>query len=161
MDLKCLLKLLLEKEYVKEIDSHKNKRMETVFKNFECEIAFEEIYKKIRNSKYNEKEIVITEDAYYDNRFCILNITNFEHELVDLAEGAERFGFRGDHRRMSCFSHKLLSIIKENMHRFKVLEYSFDREMYFKLEDLVIKKERLERERRKENEVIDFLNKLP
>lgn len=161
MDLKCLLKLLLEKGYVKEIDSHKNRRMETVFKNFECEIAFEEIYEKIKNSEYNEKEIVITTDAYYKNRFCILNLINFEHELIDLGEGTEKFGFRGDHRRMSCFSHQILSIIKERMPRFRVLEYSFDMEMFLKLEDLVIKKERLEKEKKKENEVIDFLDKLP
>lgn len=160
MDLKCLIKLLLEKKYIKEIDSYKNEREETIFINFECESAFEEIYRKIKNSEYNELEIAITEDAHYSNRFCILNLINFEHELIDLGDGREQFGFRGDHRRMSCFSDKLLYIIRE-IPRFEVLDYSFDIKMYFELEDLVLRKKRLEKEKEKENEVIDFLNKLP
>ena len=81
MDLKCLVKLLLEKGYIEEeiINSVNDNTVSVIYK-------FEhiEIFKKIKDSEYDKNIIFIEKSRYWKNKFYILNSINLEKLLIEL-----------------------------------------------------------------------------
>lgn len=163
MDLLCLIKLLLEKEYIKEIRScyikDETGQQLTVSKSFNFE--YPEIFNKIKESEYNKHVIHISRASSSNTKMIILNSDNLEKLLINIGEGKETFGFRADHHRLGLYPElKLEKIINENT-RFHVIDWNFKHQQYYELEDSYIKKERILRETRRKEEILDFLDKLP
>lgn len=162
MDLLCLIKLLLAKEYIKEKSSccvSNESGQLTVAKSFEFE--YSEIFDKIKESEYNKNIIHISRADGLKNRMIILNSDNLEKLLIKVGEGEEVFGFRADHHSLSLYPDlKLKRIIDENT-RFRVMDWNFVFQQYYKLEDLHIKEERILKETERKEEILDFLDKLP
>lgn len=160
MDLKCLVKLLVEKEYIKKV-CESNVNGKTILMSFECKIGFEEIYEKIINSDYDNHNIVIHKTCYGANQFYILNISNLEEGLISIGGNRERFGFRADHHRLACVHTPTLRDIITQRTRFSIIRQDFKGQVYFELRDNYIRDKRINDEKNKEDEIIDFLNQLP
>ena len=158
MDLKCLIKLLLEKNYIHNVSTETfEKKMVSGLYEFE----HIEIYKKIKDSKYNKDVIFIERSRYQKNRFYIVNIKNLEEALISLGEGKENFGFRADNHGFAGIEPLKLVDIIEKKTRFNVLRLSTKEQVFMKLHDAYIKELRIKQEKEKEIEILDFLNKLP
>lgn len=158
MDLKCLVKLLLEKGYVKEelINSVNDNTVSVRYK-------FEhiEIFKKIKNSEYDKNIIFIEKSRYWKNKFYILNSINLEKLLIELGKGNEKFGFRADRNNLGGISpYKLVDIINKKT-RFDVTRLDTHDQVYMDICDTYLKEQRIKQEAEREAEILDFLDKLP
>ena len=158
MDLKCLVKLLLEKGYVKEelINSVNDNTVSVRYK-------FEhiEIFKKIKNSEYDKNIIFIEKSRYYKDKFYILNSINLEKLLIELGKGNEKFGFRADRNNLGSISpYKLVDIINKKT-RFDVTRLDTHDQVYMDICDTYLKEQRIKQEAEREAEILDFLDKLP
>lgn len=158
MDLKCLVKLLLEKGYVEEekINSVNDNTVSVIYK-------FEhiEIFKKIKNSEYDKNIIFIEKSRYWKNRFYILNSINLEKLLIELGKGNEKFGFRADRNNLGGISpYKLVDIINKKT-RFDVTRLKTHDQVYMDICDTYLKEQRIKQEAEREAEILDFLDKLP
>lgn len=158
MDLKCLVKLLLEKGYVKEelINSVNDNTVSVRYK-------FEhiEIFKKIKNSEYDKNIIFIEKSRYWKNKFYILNSINLEKLLIELGKGNEKFGFRADRNNLGSISpYKLVDIINKKT-RFDVTRLDTHDQVYMDICDTYLKEQRMKQEAEREAEILDFLDKLP
>lgn len=158
MDLKCLVKLLLEKGYVKEeIINSVNDNTVSVMYRFE----HIEIFKKIKNSEYDKNIIFIEKSRYWKNKFYILNSINLEKLLVELGKGNEKFGFRADRNNLGGISpYKLVDIINKKT-RFDVTRIDTHDQVYMDICDTYLKEQRIKQEAEREAEILDFLDKLP
>ena len=158
MDLKCLVKLLLEKGYVKEeIINSVNDNTVSVIYRFE----HIEIFKKIKNSEYDKNIIFIEKSRYWKNRFYILNSINLEKLLIELGKGNEKFGFRADRNNLGGISpYKLVDIINKKT-RFDVTRLDTHDQVYMDICDTYLKEQRIKQEAERETENLDFLDKLP
>lgn len=158
MDLKCLVKLLLEKGYVEEeiINSVNDNTVSVIYK-------FEhiEIFKKIKNSEYDKNIIFIEKSRYWKNRFYILNSINLEKLLIELGKGNEKFGFRADRNSLGGINpYKLVDIINKKT-RFDVTRLDTHDQVYMGICDTYLKEQRIKQEAEREAEILDFLDKLP
>lgn len=158
MDLKCLLKLLLEKGYIEEelINSVNDNTVSVRYK-------FEhiEIFKKIKNSEYDKNIIFIEKSRYWKNKFYILNSINLEKLLIELGKGNEKFGFRADRNNLGSISpYKLVDIINKKT-RFDVTRLDTHDQVYMDICDTYLKEQRMKQEAEREAEILDFLDKLP
>ena len=158
MDLKCLVKLLLEKGYVKEelINSVNDNTVSVRYK-------FEhiEIFKKIKNSEYDKNIIFIEKSRYYKDKFYILNSINLEKLLIELGKGREKFGFRADKNSLGNINpYKLVDIINKKT-RFDVTRLDTHNQVHMNICDTYLKEQRIKQEAEKEAEILDFLDKLP
>lgn len=158
MDLKCLVKLLLEKGYVKEeIINSVNDNTVSVRYRFE----HIEIFKKIKNSEYDKNIIFIEKSRYWKNKFYILNSINLEKLLIELGKGNEKFGFRADRNNLGGISpYKLVDIINKKT-RFDVTRLDTHDQVYMDICDTYLKEQRIKQEAEREAEILDFLDKLP
>ena len=158
MDLKCLVKLLLEKGYVKEeIINSVNDNTVSVIYRFE----HIEIFKKIKNSEYDKNIIFIEKNRYRKNKFYILNSINLEKLLIELGKGNEKFGFRADRNNLGGISpYKLVDIINKKT-RFDVTRLDTYDQVYMDICDTYLKEQRIKQEAEREAEILDFLDKLP
>lgn len=158
MDLKCLVKLLLEKGYVKEeIINSVNDNTVSVRYRFE----HIEIFKKIKNSEYDKNIIFIEKSRYWKNKFYILNSINLEKLLIELGKGNEKFGFRADRNNLGSISpYKLVDIINKKT-RFDVTRLDTHDQVYMDICDTYLKEQRIKQEAEREAEILDFLDKLP
>lgn len=158
MDLKCLIKLLLEKGYIEE-ELIKNVNDDTVSVRYKFEHI--EIFKKIKNSEYDKNIIFIEKSRYSKNKFYILNSINLEKLLIELGKGREKFGFRADKNSLGCINpHKLVDIIN-NKTRFNVTHLETQNQIYMDICDTYLKEQRIKQEAEREAEILDFLDKLP
>lgn len=158
MDLKCLLKLLLEKEYIEEkfINSVNDETVSVIY-----EFEHIEIFKKIKNSEYNKNIIFVEKSRYWKNKFYVLNIRNLEKLLIELGKGNEKFGFRADRNNLGGINpHKLVDIIN-NQTRFDVTRLNTQEQVYMDICDTYLKEQRIKQEAEREAEILDFLDKLP
>lgn len=158
MDLKCLIKLLLEKGYIEEelINSVNDNTVSVRYK-------FEhiEIFKKIKNSEYDKNIIFIEKSRYWKNKFYILNSINLEKLLIELGKGNEKFGFRADRNNLGSISpYKLVDIINKKT-RFDVTRLDTHDQVYMDICDTYLKEQRMKQEAEREAEILDFLDKLP
>lgn len=158
MDLKCLVKLLLEKGYIEEelINSVNDNTVSVRYK-------FEhiEIFKKIKNSEYDKNIIFIEKSRYWKNKFYILNSINLEKLLIELGKGNEKFGFRADRNNLGGISpYKLVDIINKKT-RFDVTRLDTHDQVYMDICDTYLKEQRIKQEAEREAEILDFLDKLP
>lgn len=158
MDLKCLIKLLLEKGYIEEelINSVNDNTVSVRYK-------FEhiEIFKKIKNSEYDKNIIFIEKSRYWKNKFYILNSINLEKLLIELGKGNEKFGFRADRNNLGSISpYKLVDIINKKT-RFDVTRLDTHDQVYMDICDTYLKEQRVKQEAEREAEILDFLDKLP
>ena len=158
MDLKCLIKLLLEKGYIEEelINSVNDNTVSVRYK-------FEhiEIFKKIKNSEYDKNIIFIEKSRYWKNKFYILNSINLEKLLIELGKGNEKFGFRADRNNLGSISpYKLVDIINKKT-RFDVTRLDTHDQVYMDICDTYLKEQRIKQEAEREAEILDFLDKLP
>lgn len=158
MDLKCLIKLLLEKGYIEEelINSVNDNTVSVRYK-------FEhiEIFKKIKNSEYDKNIIFIEKSRYWKNKFYILNSINLEKLLIELGKGNEKFGFRADRNNLGGISpYKLVDIINKKT-RFDVTRLDTHDQVYMDICDTYLKEQRIKQEAEREAEILDFLDKLP
>lgn len=158
MDLKCLVKLLLEKGYIEE-ELIKNVNDDTVSVRYKFEHI--EIFKKIKNSEYDKNIIFIEKSRYSKNKFYILNSINLEKLLIELGKGREKFGFRADKNSLGCINpHKLVDIIN-NKTRFNVTHLKTQNQIHMDICDTYLKEQRIKQEAEREAEILDFLDKLP
>ena len=152
MDLKCLIKLLLEKGIIEEKrtfwDNHRN----VMVKKFSFE--FPEVLEKIKNSKYDKENIIIEKACEYKEFF----IANKEYlreylleELGDSLEGVMEAHITGiqDYMLRTMFKNdediKVKDLISGNIRVYNLRE-----------------KRRLQKIRdEKKQEVLDFLDQLP
>lgn len=158
MDLKCLIKLLLEKGYIEEelINSVNDNTVSVRYK-------FEhiEIFKKIKNSEYDKNIIFIEKSRYQEDKFYILNSVNIEKLLIELGKGHEKFGFRADKNKLSGINpYKLVDIIN-NKTRFNVTHLKTHGQIHMDICDTYLKEQRIKQEAQREAEILDFLDKLP
>ena len=158
MDLKCLVKLLLEKGYVEEeLINSVNGNTVSVRYRFE----HIEIFKKIKNSEYDKNIIFIEKNRYRKNKFYILNSINLEKLLIELGKGNEKFGFRADRNSLGDISpYKLVDIINKKT-RFDVTRLDTYDQVYMDICDTYLKEQRIKQEAEREAEILDFLDKLP
>lgn len=158
MDLKCLVKLLLEKGYIEE-ELIKNVNDDTVSVRYKFEHI--EIFKKIKNSEYDKNIIFIEKSRCSKNKFYILNSINLEKLLIELGKGREKFGFRADKNSLGCINpHKLVDIIN-NKTRFNVTHLKTQNQIHMDICDTYLKEQRIKQEAEREAEILDFLDKLP
>ena len=158
MDLKCLIKLLLEKGYIEE-ELIKNVNDDTVSVRYKFEHI--EIFKKIKNSEYDKNIIFIEKSRYYKDKFYILNSINLEKLLIELGKGREKFGFRADKNRLGGINpYKLVDIIN-NKTRFNVTHLKTHDQIHMDICDPYLKEQRIKQEAEREAEILDFLDKLP
>lgn len=158
MDLKCLVKLLLEKGYVKEeiINSVNDNTVSVRYR-----LEHIEIFKKIKNSEYDKNIIFIEKSRYWKNKFYILNSINLEKLLIELGKGNEKFGFRADRNNLGGISpYKLVDIINKKT-RFDVTRLDTHDQVYMDICDTYLKEQRIKQEAEREAEILDFLDKLP
>lgn len=158
MELKCLIRLLSEKDIIKHEESCKfeNKTVMSVFK-----FEYEEVFEKIVNSKYDKTNIYITKAHYNSNMMCILNVANLQEALVHIGNNRESFGFNKSYYGLKHIGYKNLRyIIDENTRFCTDCEWDFN-EDYIQVIDEYLKEEKINREINKKKEVIDFLNQLP
>lgn len=158
MDLKCLVKLLLEKGYVEEvlINSVNDNTVSVIYK-------FEhiEVFKKIKDSEYDKNIIFIEKSRYWKNKFYILNSVNLEKLLIELGKGNEKFGFRADRNSLGGINpHKLVDIINNNT-RFDVTRLNTEEQVYLDICDTYLKEQRIKQKAEREAEILDFLAQLP
>lgn len=158
MDLKCLIKLLLEKGYIEEelINSVNDNTVSVRYK-------FEhiEIFKKIKNSEYDKNIIFIEKSRYREDKFYILNSVNIEKLLIELGKGHEKFGFRADKNNLGGINpYKLVDIINSKT-RFNVTHLKTHDQVYMDICDTYLKEQRIKQEAEREAEILDFLDKLP
>lgn len=159
MDLKCLIKLLVEKEYIKEVSECVIDK-KTILKVFECDVGFNEIYRKIHGSKHNDS-VLITKTRSGNNRFCVFNIKNFADGLVKIGGGREEFGFRADHHYLGWIPiQTMINTIRQHT-RFNIIRQDFNGQIFFELRDSYIVESRINKQKEREDEVIGFLNQLP
>ena len=158
MELKCLIRLLSEKDIIKHEETCKieDKTIMSVFK-----FEYEEVYDKIVNSKYDKTNIYITKAHYDSNMMCILNIENLQQGLIHIGNKREFFGFNKSYYGLKHIPYKSLRyIIDEN--RIFCVDDDWDfNEDYIKVIDEYLKEEKNNKEINKKREVIDFLNQLP
>lgn len=160
MNLDCLIRLLVEKEYIK-VDARWAEGTETIVVMYECRIGFDEIFQKVKGSEYSSN-IVIYKARDKQSKFLIIDMKNLENALIRLGDGREKFGFKANARYpLGQLKWGTLFSIIQDRTRFKVLDFSVDGENFFNLEDLYLKECRTKEEEDKKNEIIDFLGQLP
>lgn len=158
MELKCLIRLLSEKDIIKHEESCKieDKTIMSVFK-----FEYEEVYEKIVNSKYDKTNIHITKAPYNSNMVCILNIENLQQGLIHIGDKRELFGFNKSYYGFKYLHYETLRQIIDKKTRFQTNnDWDFN-EDYIQVTDEYLKEERINKEINKKKEVIDFLNQLP
>ena len=158
MELKCLIRLLSEKDIIRHEETCKieDKTVMSVFK-----FEYEEVYEKIVNSKYDKTNIYITKAHYNSNMMCILNVANLQEALVHIGNNRESFGFNKSYYGLKHIGYKNLRyIIDENTRLRKKRKRDYN-EDYIQVIDEYLKEEKINREINKKKEVIDFLNQLP
>ena len=158
MDLKCLVKLLLEKGYIEEvlINSVNDNTVSVIYK-------FEhiEVFKKIKDSEYDKNIIFIEKSRYWKDKFYILNSINLEKLLIELGKGNEKFGFRADRNSLGGINpHKLVDIIN-NKTRFDVIHLNTEEQVYLGICDTYLTEQRIKQEAEREAEILNFLDQLP
>lgn len=158
MDLKCLIKLLLEKGYIHNTNNEMLNR-EVISGLYESE--HEDIYKKVKDSEYDKDIVVVEESQYQKNRFYVINIKNLEKGLIFTGEGEENFGFRADHHGVGGIDPLVLVDIIQEKTRFDVLYLNTDGQIYMDLCDTYLREQRVKQEAEREAEILDFLDKLP
>lgn len=158
MELKCLIRLLSEKDIIKHEESCKfeDKTIMSVFK-----FEYEEVYEKIVNSKYDKTNIYITKAHYDSNMMCILNIDNLEKALIHIGNKRELFGFNKSYYGFKHLQYKTLRQIIDEKTRFQTADDWDLNEDYIQVIDGYLKEEKINKEINKKKEVIDFLNQLP
>lgn len=158
MDLKCLIKLLLEKGYIEEelINSVNDNTVSVRYK-------FEhiEIFKKIKRSEYDKNIIFIEKSRYREDKFYILNSVNIEKLLIELGRGHEKFGFRADKNNLGGIDPYTLVDIINNKTRFNVTRLKTHEQVYMDICDTYLKEQRIKQKAEREAEILDFLDKLP
>ena len=158
MELKCLIRLLSEKDIIKHEETCKieDKTIMSVFK-----FEYEEVYEKIVNSKYDKTNIYITKAHYDSNMMCILNIENLQYGLIHIGNKREFFGFNKSYYGLKHIPYENLRyIIDENTRFYVDDDWDFNKD-YIKVIDEYLKEEKINKEINKKREVIDFLNQLP
>lgn len=158
MELKCLIKVLVEKDIIRHEESCKieDKTIMSVFK-----FEYEEVYDKIVNSKYDKTNIYITKAHYNSNMMCILNIENLQQGLIHIGNKRELFGFNKSYYGLKHLRYESLRQIIDEKTRFQTDgDWDFN-EDYIQVVDEHLKEERINKEINKKKEVIDFLNQLP
>lgn len=158
MELKCLIRLLSEKDIIRHEETCKieDKTIMSVFK-----FEYEEVYDKIVNSKYDKTNIYITKAHYDSNMMCILNIENLQQGLIHIGNKREFFGFNKSYYGLKHIPYKSLRYIIDENTRFCVDDDWDFNEDYIKVIDEYLKEEKNNKEINKKREVIDFLNQLP
>ena len=158
MDLKCLIKILLEKKYVEEeIINNVNDNTVSVIYKFE----HIEVFKKIKSSEYDKNILFIEKSRYWKNKFYILNSINLEKLLIEVSKGNEKFGFRADKHNLGGINPCKLVDIINNKTRFDVTHLHTQGQVYMDICDTYLKEQRVKQEAEKEAEILDFLDKLP
>lgn len=158
MELKCLIRLLSEKDIIKHEETCKieDKTIMSVFK-----FEYEEVYDKIVNSKYDKTNIYITKAHYNSNMMCILNIENLQQGLIHIGNKRELFGFNKSYYGLKHLRYESLRQIIDEKTRFQTDgDWDFN-EDYIQVIDEHLKEEKINKEINKKKEVIDFLNQLP
>ena len=158
MELKCLIRLLSEKDIIKHEETCKieDKTIMSVFK-----FEYEEVYNKIVNSQYDKTNIYITKAHYDSNMMCILNIENLQQGLIHIGNKREFFGFNKSYYGLKHIPYKNLRYIIDENTRFCIDDDWDFNEDYIKVIDEYLKEEKIDKEINKKKEVIDFLNQLP
>lgn len=159
MELKCLIKVLVEKDIIKHKESCKfeDKTIMSVFK-----FEYEEVYEKIVNSKYDKTNIYITKSHHNSNMMCILNIENLQKGLIHIGNNRESFGFTKRCYGLKHFPYKTLRSVIDKNTRFQTNDDNWDlNEDFIQVTDKYLKEKRVNEEMNKKKEVIDFLNQLP
>ncbi|MBR3209101.1 MAG: hypothetical protein IKF82_02415 [Bacilli bacterium] len=160
MDLKCLIKLLLEKDIIQEGVPTCRIGDDVIMSAFKY--RYEEVFKKITESKYDKTNICIIKAPYDKNMFCILNIKNLEKGLVHIGDNRESFTFIKTRYGLGAFPYRKLRLIINNNTKFYVKKDYYDiNENIIEIVNRELRKQRIERENRKKNEVLDFLSQLP
>lgn len=158
MELKCLIRLLAEKDIIRHEETCKieDKTIMSVFK-----FEYEEIFEKIVNSKYDKTNIYITKAHYNSNMMCILNVANLQEALVYIGNNRESFGFNKSYYGFKHLQYENLRQIIDEKTRFQTNDDWDFNEDYIQVVDEHLKEERINKENNKKKEVIDFLNQLP
>ena len=152
MDLKCLIKLLLEKGIINEEKTFWDNHGNVMVKKFSFE--FIEVLEKIKNSKY-DKEYIFVEEDYNSKQLFIANKEYLKEylleEIGDNLEGRMRANKTG-------IKDYMLRIMFKNDEDIKVKDLiSGDIKVYNLREKRRLQKIRDE----KKQEVLDFLDQLP
>ena len=143
MELKCLIRLLSEKDIIRHEETCKieDKTIMSVFK-----FEYEEVYDKIVNSKYDKTNIYITKAHYDSNMMCILNIEYLQQGLIHIGNNRESFGFNKSYYGLKHMSYKTLRYIIDENTRFCIdCEWDFN-EDYIQVIDEYLKEEKMNRE---------------
>lgn len=159
MDLKCLLKLLLEKDIIKYVKNDCKIEDNIIMSTFEFE--YEEVFEKIIESKYDKTNIVITKAQYDNNIFCVLNIKNFEKGLDFIGGDQISFGFSKRGYGMKYFPYKKLrNIINEYTKFYTSDDYDLNNN-FIQITNADLEADKIKEEFEKKSEVLLFLSKLP
>lgn len=160
MDLNCLIKLLLEKDIIQEGGPECKIGDDIIMSTFIYK--YEEVFKKITESKYDKTNICIVKAPYDKDMFCILNIKNLEKGLIYIGDNRESFTLITARYGLKAFPYrKLRKIINDNTKFYVKKDYYDLNENIIEIVNGELRLQRVEEENRKKNEVLDFLSKLP
>ena len=163
MDLKCLLKLLLEKEIIEDItekclgnNAWENEFGETMFRIYKFE--YKEVGNKIAESVSEVQDNVLMKEVSsgrYNNKIeiAIINKQNVLNNILARNRG-EKFNYY-THWPISSF--KLKDCIVEDDR----IEIEHIASNHYEITRIDIKEERERKENKRKNEVLDFINQLP
>lgn len=154
MDLKCLVKLLLEKEIIKEEETILNTNKNVTVKSFY--FGYQEVLEKIKTSKYDKNKVYI-DTGNIGRTFVIINKNHLKTMILN--ESNETHFYVNRRKLFNCISSQTFNHIFKNDEDIYTL-MTIDNDL---IEVRNLKKEREEKEKynRKKNEVLDFLNQLP
>lgn len=160
MDLKCLIKLLLEKEIIAE-----NTNLRVQRRNGDMAIAYykyeyQEVLDKIKDSVYDNNIIRITTTRSYklnDKYICIINMPNFINFLLDQNDKEEFTYYTG---RFFLDEYTVSGIIKKFPDDIKIQRTEIGNPEN-RIINMRLRNKRLQAEQEKKDEVLNFINQLP
>lgn len=151
MDLKCLIKLLLEKEIILENETFKDNQNRVIVKTFKFD--YYEVLTKLQDSIYDEENIVIEEGNR--RQLFVANKTYLKEFLIDKLNGELEGSIKTD--KIGIADYKLKNIFKND----KDIKIENVLSGIIKVYDLKERRRLKEIEQKKKDEVIAFLNELP
>lgn len=159
MDLKCLIKLLIEKKYIDEYNCLEEDTLGTIAIEYKCK------YKEVRSKIYQNIEDEHDEGCLLDiesqlrtvcgdNHITIVNIDKLEKYILMLSKGRENFTLK---RAKDLNNMELFKSIFDDM---ESIEVELDIGNFY-VTNNIVKRERIAKSKAEKEECLDFLSKLP
>lgn len=151
MDLKCLIKLLLEKKIILEGKTFRDNQNRVMVKKFKFD--YHEVVTKLQDSTYDKENIIIGEGNRKE--LFVANKTYLKEFLIDELNGELEGSMKTN--KIGIADYKLKNIFRNN----KDIRVENVLSGIIRVYDLKEKRRLKEIEQKKKDEVIAFLNELP